>query len=124
MSRINVKSVSYTDKVSQLNDLTKLSKKKQTERFANYQETLRSLDMTLLNYSYTEILDSLSSLFNIDSVFDGVTPTQLQKKLAVFPLVELVGLIKQIEVLIEFDSIFESMDIDAPIHLLEKYLAV
>jgi hypothetical protein len=116
--------VSYTDKVSQLNDLTKLSKKKQTERFANYQETLRSLDMTLLNYSYTEILDSLSSLFNIDSVFDGVTPTQLQKKLAVFPLVELVGLIKQIEVLIEFDSIFESMDIDAPIHLLEKYLAV
>jgi hypothetical protein len=124
MIKNNVKSVSYTDKVSQLNDLTKLSKKKQTERFANYQETLRSLDMTLLNYSYTEILDSLSSLFNIDSVFDGVTPTQLQKKLSVFPLVELVGLIKQIEVLIEFDSIFESMDIDAPIHLLEKYLAV
>jgi hypothetical protein len=124
MIKNNVKSVSYTDKVSQLNDLTKLSKKKQTERFANYQETLRSLDMTLLNYSYTEILDSLSSLFNIDSVFDGVTPTQLQKKLSVFPLVELVGLIKQIEVLIEFDCIFESMDIDAPIHLLEKYLAV
>ena len=124
MNKISVKSVSYTDKVAQLSDLTKLAKRKQTERFSTYQETLRHLDLTLMNYSYSEVLDSLGSLFNIDRVFDGITPTQLQKKLSVFPLVELVGLIKQIEVLMEFDSIFESMDIDSPIHSLEKYLAV